>query len=107
MTKTLKAVDELEDELTEVEEAGCIRGEDMIPHCSRQEIAELRRFAERANSIHVNAKGEALLPALRIALDRTKELGGNRRRSSSPNRAEPNSTCSICSPPTGTRGNWS
>jgi superfamily II DNA/RNA helicase len=41
-----------------------------------QEIAELDSFAELATSIHQNAKGIALLKVLKLAFERTIELGG-------------------------------
>ena len=72
----LEGVDELEDELSESEEEESQPESKVDPQALRAEIAELRRFAEWANRITVNAKGEALIPALRIALDRTVKRGG-------------------------------
>jgi adenine-specific DNA-methyltransferase len=43
------------------------------------ELATLRRFADMAEAIKVNAKGEALLPALRMAFDRAASLGAPRK----------------------------
>lgn len=40
------------------------------------EIAELDRFAQLANAIEHNAKGQALLKALAVAFAKTRELGG-------------------------------
>lgn len=45
----------------------------------REELAELRRFAALADSINVNAKGEALVSVLETALDRAEELGAARK----------------------------
>jgi adenine-specific DNA-methyltransferase len=45
----------------------------------RLELDELRRFAELADSIRVNAKGEALVPALRTAFARAEALGAPRK----------------------------
>lgn len=43
------------------------------------ELDELREFARRARAIEVNAKGEALVPALILALRRAEELGAGRK----------------------------
>jgi ERCC4-related helicase len=40
-----------------------------------KEVADLDAFAHLANSIHTNAKGKALLKALKIAFTKAKELG--------------------------------
>lgn len=42
----------------------------------KQEIAELDEFVKLATSINHNAKGKALIKALDIAFNKTKELGG-------------------------------
>lgn len=52
---------------------------DVDPKALRNEIAELRRFAELADSIKSNAKGEALIPALKSALDQAEKLGAQRK----------------------------
>ena len=39
----------------------------------------MRRFADLAESIRTNAKGEALIPALRSALDHAQQLGADRK----------------------------
>ena len=45
----------------------------------RAELNELRRVSQLADRITVNAKGEALLPALEIAFRRADELGASRK----------------------------
>jgi len=45
----------------------------------KRELAELRSYAELAKSITLNAKGEALIPALATALDRAVSLGAERK----------------------------
>lgn len=49
------------------------------PRQLREELAELRRYADMAAQIKVNARGEALIPALRVALDRAEGLGAKRK----------------------------
>ena len=71
----LEGIDELEDELDETEEEGKKTEARIDPELLREEMDELRRFADWADRISVNAKGEALIPALRIALNRAKQLG--------------------------------
>lgn len=44
-----------------------------------RELAQLRQFAELANSITVNAKGDNLISALAQGFDRIEELGGQRK----------------------------
>lgn len=82
----LEGVDELQDELEEEEEAE--ESEDarpteepqrIDPEQLKAEIADLRRFVERAKRISVNAKGEALIPALKIAFDKAQDLGAQRK----------------------------
>jgi adenine-specific DNA-methyltransferase len=82
----LEGVDELQDELEEANEAEETEEEKpgnepqrIDPQRLQEEIADLRRFVERANRITVNAKGEALIPALRIALEKAQELGAHRK----------------------------
>jgi len=45
----------------------------------RKEVADLESFRDLATSITHNAKGEALLKALRVAFDKATELGGARK----------------------------
>jgi adenine-specific DNA-methyltransferase len=82
----LEGVDELEDELEEEKEAEECKEEKppeeprrIDPARLKTEIADLRRFVGRANRISVNAKGEALIPALRIAFAKAQELGAQRK----------------------------
>jgi adenine-specific DNA-methyltransferase len=82
----LEGVDELQDELEEEEEAEESEEEKpaeepqrIDPERLKTEIADLRRFVEHAKRISVNAKGEALIPALKIAFDKAQELGAQRK----------------------------
>ncbi len=68
-------LDELADEL--VEDAPL--PVDTTPPDPVSELAELRRYIALAESIDVNAKGTALLAALRTALDRATALGAARK----------------------------
>lgn len=71
----LEGFEELEDEW---EEGGKDGGE-IDPRLLRDELEELRRYAEQAESIQRNAKGEALLSVLTTALDQTVSLGAARK----------------------------
>jgi adenine-specific DNA-methyltransferase len=81
----LEGVDELQDELEEEEESEefeekpAEEPQRIDPERLKVEIADLRRFVDRANRISVNAKGEALIPALKIAFDKAQELGAQRK----------------------------
>ena len=75
----LEGVDELEDELSETDEEEEESEPKIDRKLLREEMDELRRFADWADNIKVNAKGEALLPALRIAMNRTRELGAQQK----------------------------
>ncbi|MGC4033102.1 MAG: SNF2-related protein [Tepidisphaeraceae bacterium] len=84
----LEGIDELEDEIAEAAEdveAGSESdvGDDddgrIDPALLKEELAELRRFGALADSIKTNAKGEQLLPALAMALDKAVGLGAARK----------------------------
>lgn len=79
----LEGVDELEDELQEDEDPpadqGPIEEPTIDPALLKEELADLRRFAEMAEGIQSNAKGSALLQALRVALAKAVELGALRK----------------------------
>ena len=79
----MDTLDEIEDEWSEADEEGDGEGMSVAPAIDprlfHEELRELRRFAALAESITVNQKGEALLPALHEAFDRTVELGANRK----------------------------
>lgn len=87
----IEGIDELEDEIadsdedadaTDETEAG---GDDadndgqIDPNLLKDELAELRRFGALADSIKINAKGEKLLPALAMALEKAVGLGAARK----------------------------
>jgi hypothetical protein len=66
-----EALDEIEEEW-EVENGGELR---VDPTLLREELAMLRRYADLAESIRNNAKGEALHVALNKAFEKARELG--------------------------------
>ena len=68
--------------LEEVEDEWDEENEDepeIDPALIRDELAELLRYAELADGIRQNAKGTALLSALRIAFERAESLGAKRK----------------------------
>ncbi len=74
----LEGIDELQDEWgDDEEEAPPIAGID--PKAIREELEELRNYAGIADSIRANAKGEALIPALKTAFERATGLGAARK----------------------------
>jgi ERCC4-related helicase len=79
----VEGVDELQDELEEQEEdvEGEIPKEDIPidPEKLKAELADLRGFVEIARRISVNAKGEALIPGLKVAFERAEKLGAERK----------------------------
>ena len=54
-------------------------GEYIDPKKIEEELAELLGFSQLASRITINAKGEALLPALETALNRAEQLGAKRK----------------------------
>ncbi len=79
----IEGLDELEDELEEEqEETGETSSEpppSFDPAKLKAEIADLRRFVERARRISANAKGDALIPALKTAFEKAQALGAERK----------------------------
>ncbi|MGI6460433.1 MAG: SNF2-related protein [Candidatus Hydrogenedentales bacterium] len=74
----LEGIGELQEEWTEDdEEIPPATGIDF--QALREELQELRGYAQIADSIRTNAKGEALIPALKIAFDRAAGLGAARK----------------------------
>jgi adenine-specific DNA-methyltransferase len=70
-----ETLDEVEDEWEEE-----ITDEPPIdPKLLQDELAAVRAYAELADSIQHNAKGEALLSALKIAFERTARLGAQKK----------------------------
>ncbi len=74
----LEGIDELEDEW-DGDEPRTEEDKPVDPKLLQKELADLRRFAELAETIKVNAKGEALVPALQTAFNQATELGAQRR----------------------------
>ena len=78
----LESLDELQDEWIGDEEEQLEPTTEDIPvdpELLKEELAELRRFADLADGIKTNAKGEALIPALLAAFDRAEQLGAQRK----------------------------
>jgi adenine-specific DNA-methyltransferase len=76
----LEGIEELQDELAEEEDEPADGGmAEIDPKLLKDEIAELRRYAALADSIRANAKGNALIPALRVALQQAEALGAQRK----------------------------
>ena len=79
----LEGLDELQDEMAEQEEEiageGLRKDAPIDPKKLRAELEELRGFAELARKISVNGKGEALIPALKVAFERAEQLGAERK----------------------------
>jgi adenine-specific DNA-methyltransferase len=76
----LEGIEELQDELAEEDDepADCNLAE-IDPKLLKDEIVELRRYAALADGIRANAKGNALIPALREALQQAEALGAQRK----------------------------
>jgi superfamily II DNA/RNA helicase len=79
----IEGLDELEDELEEAqEETGETSAEpppSFDPAKLKAETADLRRFVEQARRISANAKGDALIPALKTAFGKAQALGAERK----------------------------
>jgi len=79
----IEGLDELQEEMEEQEEEpeeGKPQADAPIdPAKLKAELAELRDFAELARGISSNAKGEALIPALKVAFERAERLGAQRK----------------------------
>ena len=80
-SQTVDLEDEFES-LAEVEdewEEEPVAEPEIDPALIREELAELRKYAELADGIRDNAKGTALLSALKIAFDKAESLGAKRK----------------------------
>lgn len=75
----LEGIDELEDEYAIVAADDDLDDSGIDPALLKAELADVRRFAEMAARITTNAKGDALVPALKTALDKATELGAQRK----------------------------
>ncbi|MHB1344943.1 MAG: SNF2-related protein [Thermoleophilia bacterium] len=73
----IEGVDELADEYEEDAEPDAEDGVD--PGKLKDELEDLRRYAELAARIGHNAKGDRLVPALQIAFAKAQELGAARK----------------------------
>jgi len=75
LEEDFEGLDEVADEWEDGDEEPVL----INPAALHDEIADLRTYAELAESIERNAKGDALLLALRAALLRAEELGAARK----------------------------
>ncbi len=75
----LEGIDELEDEYAIVPADGNSDPSDIDPQELKSELADVRRFADLAGRITSNAKGDALVQALKMALAKASELGAERK----------------------------
>ncbi|HEX5009337.1 MAG TPA: SNF2-related protein [Planctomycetota bacterium] len=75
----LEGVEEIEDELAVTEEGEKPAATPHLAAAIRTEIAELRALADLADRIKVNAKGEALIPALETAFRHAATTGAPRK----------------------------
>ena len=73
----IEGIDELADEYEEDAEEES--DEKIDPKQLKNELQDLRRYAELAARIGHNAKGDTLLPALKIAFAKAEELGAARK----------------------------
>ncbi|MEX0642702.1 MAG: SNF2-related protein [Pirellulales bacterium] len=73
----IEGVDELTDEYEEDAETDVEN--EIDPEKLKNELTDLRRYAELAARIGHNAKGDTLLPALQIAFTKAEELGAARK----------------------------
>ena len=79
----IEGLDELQEEMEEqeeeTEEEKSKADAPIDPAKLKAELAELRDFAKLARGITSNAKGEALIPALKVAFERAERLGAQRK----------------------------
>ena len=81
----LEEIQELEDEIEEaIEETAdetvtTADGREIDPELLKREIAELRKYAQLAESIKVNAKGQALPVAMKVAFEKAVQLGAQKK----------------------------
>lgn len=77
LDKEYEAYGETEEEWNNSEPSQNLNDDDIT--AIKQEIAELDEFVKLATSINHNAKGKALIKALEIAFNKTKELGATQK----------------------------
>lgn len=76
----LEGIEEITDELeNEPVASNATPDRDIDPEELKEELAELRQYAQLATDISHNAKGEKLLPALKTAFTKAHELGAKRK----------------------------
>ena len=75
----IEAIDELEDEWHTNNDIVSPEIQKIDATMLKEELNELHRYADLAESIHNNAKGEALIPALHSAFHQTEKLGARRK----------------------------
>ena len=75
VAEDFETLDELEDEWGDDE----FEEPEIDPELIRQELTELRQYADLSDQIRHNAKGEALVGALKIAFDKAHQLGAKQK----------------------------
>ena len=75
----LEGIEELQDEWSANGAEGEPNKQGIGKAMLREELEELRRYADLAESIQNNAKGEALIPALQSAFKQVEKLGAKRK----------------------------
>lgn len=75
----LEGIDELVDEFDEDADGEAEEEKEVDPERLKGELEDLRRYAELAARIAHNAKGDALLPALKTAFAKAEALGASRK----------------------------
>lgn len=75
----IEGIEELEDEWELNGDKSIQENVRIDPAILQEELNELRQYADLADSIQNNAKGEALLPALQTAFNQAEKLGAQRK----------------------------
>ncbi len=75
----LEGIDELEDEHAIIAADADLDDAAIDPKLLKAELADVRKFADMAGRITTNAKGDAMIPAIKVALQKAAELGAKRK----------------------------
>ncbi|MFC1492884.1 SNF2-related protein [candidate division KSB1 bacterium] len=75
----LEGIEELNDEWQENNNGEMHFIFEIDPIELKNELEELRQYADMAEKIQINAKGEALIPALKLAFEKAESLGAQRK----------------------------
>jgi SNF2 family DNA or RNA helicase len=75
----LEDIEDIVDEWQEPDNGEIEQLKAINPELLKDELDELKRYADLADGISYNAKGDALIPALKLALDHAESLGASRK----------------------------